>query len=146
MEKKWTDRERVLLLCSRGSTARTRHLINDLKSLMPHVHCESKFEKGKELKNLNEIGELANCTKCVYFENRKHRDLYMWLSDFNNGPSVKFLIHNLHTMSELSMSGNCLKGSRPILSFDSKFNTQPHLRIIKELLTSVGFLFLLYFF
>ena len=29
--QKWTDRERVLLLCSRGSLARTRHLVNDLK-------------------------------------------------------------------------------------------------------------------
>lgn len=40
-------------------------------------------------------------------------------------------------MSELHFPGNCLKGSRPILSFDASFNTQPHLLIIKELLTHI---------
>ena len=38
-------------------------------------------------------------------------------------------------MSELHFPGNCLKGSRPILSFDSTFTTAPHLLLIKELLT-----------
>lgn len=36
-------------------------------------------------------------------------------------------------MEELHFTGNCLKGSRPILSFDATFDTQPHLRLIKEL-------------
>ena len=36
-------------------------------------------------------------------------------------------------MEELHFTGNCLKGSRPILSFDSTFDTAPHLRVIKEL-------------
>uniref|UniRef100_A0A915EKF9 Ribosome biogenesis protein BRX1 homolog n=1 Tax=Ditylenchus dipsaci TaxID=166011 RepID=A0A915EKF9_9BILA len=133
----WTDRERVLLLCSRGCLARTRHLMNDLKRLMPHVHSEAKFEKGKGLENLNEIGELANCSKCIYLESRKGRDVYMWVSQIADGPSIKFLVHNMHTMSELSMTGNCLKGSRPILSFDSQFDTQPHLKVVKELFMNI---------
>ena len=37
-------------------------------------------------------------------------------------------------MEELNFTGNCLKGSRPILSFDATFDSQPHLRVIKELL------------
>lgn len=36
-------------------------------------------------------------------------------------------------MEELHFTGNCLKGSRPILSFDAAFETQPHFRVIKEL-------------
>lgn len=36
-------------------------------------------------------------------------------------------------MEELHFTGNCLKGSRPILSFDATFETQPHLKVIKEL-------------
>lgn len=39
----------------------------------------------------------------------------------------------VHTMEELHFTGNCLKGSRPILSFDSAFEKEPHLRVIKEL-------------
>ena len=40
-------------------------------------------------------------------------------------------------MSELHFPGNCLKGSRPILSFDASFDTQPHLLLIKELLAHI---------
>ena len=43
----------------------------------------------------------------------------------------------VHTMSELHFPGNCLKGSRPILSFDATFSTQPYLLVIKELLTHI---------
>lgn len=32
------------------------------------------------------------------------------------------------------MSGNCLKGSRPLLSFDSAFDKQPQDQVLKELL------------
>ena len=36
-------------------------------------------------------------------------------------------------MEELHFTGNCLKGSRPILSFDASFDSAPHLRVMKEL-------------
>src|SRR5271155_5387722 len=36
-------------------------------------------------------------------------------------------------MEELHFTGNCLKGSRPILSFDASFDKEPYLRIMKEL-------------
>ena len=39
------------------------------------------------------------------------------------GPSAKFRIENIHTTDELKMSGNCLKGSRAVLSFDGSFDT-----------------------
>lgn len=41
--------------------------------------------------------------------------------------------NTVHTMEELHFTGNCLKGSRPILSFDSSFDSEPHLRVLKEL-------------
>ena len=43
----------------------------------------------------------------------------------------------VHTMSELHFPGNCLKGSRPILSFDATFTTAPHLLLVKEILTHI---------
>jgi ribosome biogenesis protein BRX1 len=36
-------------------------------------------------------------------------------------------------MSELKMAGNGLKGSRPILNFDSKFDEIPQLQLLKEM-------------
>ena len=35
------------------------------------------------------------------------------------------------------MTGNSLKGSRPILSFDSEFDMLPHLQLLKEIFTSI---------
>uniref|UniRef100_A0A0M3HQK3 Ribosome biogenesis protein BRX1 homolog n=2 Tax=Ascaris TaxID=6251 RepID=A0A0M3HQK3_ASCLU len=134
VETKWKNRERVLVFCSRGSSFRVRHLMTDLKRLMPHSRGESKLDKQTNLHIINEIAEMANCTKCLYFENRKQKDLYLWMSNIVNGPSMKFLVHNVHTMDELRMSGNCLKASRPILSFDAKFDTQPYLALIKCLI------------
>jgi len=107
--------------------------MKDFKDLMPHTRTESKFEKSCKLTDINEMAELASCTRAMYFENRKKRDSYLWLADVNGGASVKFLILNVHTMQELKMTGNCLKGSRPLLSFDPQFDSEPHLQLIKEI-------------
>ena len=50
---------------------------------------------------------------------------------------MKLTPSTVHTTSELHFPGNCLRGSRPILSFDATFNSSPHLVLIKELLTHI---------
>jgi ribosome biogenesis protein BRX1 len=40
-------------------------------------------------------------------------------------------------MEELHFQGNCLKGSRPILSFDGAFESEPYLRVIKEVFMQI---------
>ena len=40
------------------------------------------------------------------------------------------------------MSGNCLKASRPLLSFDSMFDQKPHLKLIKNTLLQVSLFYL----
>ena len=77
----------------------------------------------------------------MFFETKHHAnitDLYLWLSKAPNGPSVKFHLQNLHTMDELKMTGNCLKGSRGILSFGKEFDDEPWLQLLKELFTQVS--------
>lgn len=61
----------------------------------------------------------------------------MWLCKSPSGPSVKFLVSNIHTTEELKLTGNCLKYSRPLLSFDAGFDTTPCLQLIKEMLVHV---------
>lgn len=141
IKKKWTNRERVLVFCSRGASFRDRHLMNDFKALMPHAKGESKLDNKTKLPMINEIAEMKNCTKCLYFENKKRKDLYLWAANIGKGPSIKFLVHNVHTMDELRLSGNCLKGSRPVLSFDQAFDSEPHLQLIKQLFTQVSIYF-----
>lgn len=129
------NRQRVLLISSRGITFRHRYLINDLYGLLPHSRKEPKLDAKKQLGQLNEIAELYNCNNVLYFEARKHQDLYMWLSKPPNGPTIKFLVQNIHNTEELNFTGNCLKGSRPILSFDSSFEDESHYKLMKEMFT-----------
>jgi ribosome biogenesis protein BRX1 len=111
--------------------------MNDLYSLLPHSRKDAKLDTKTKLYQLNELADLYNCNNILFFEARKGKDLYVWISKPPNGPTIKMHLHNLHTMSELHFPGNCLKGSRPVLSFDAKFETQPHLLLLKELLTHV---------
>ena len=72
---------------------------------------------------------MQGATSVLFFEARKRSDLYLWLAKAPSGPSVRFLCSNVHTMAELKLSGNHLKGSRPVLSFDAAFDEQPHLQV-----------------
>lgn len=40
-------------------------------------------------------------------------------------------------MEELNFTGNALKGSRPILSFDAAFDQTPAMKLIKEVLLHI---------
>ena len=74
------NRQRILLLSSRGIVHRFRHLLNDLHLLMPHSKKESKLDQKHKLEVINELSELSNCNNALYFEVRKHQDLYLWLA------------------------------------------------------------------
>lgn len=62
----------------------------------------------------------------------------MWAAKTPNGPSIKLHVQNVHTMDELKMTGNCLKGSRGIVSFDKAFDETEWGRLTKELFTHVS--------
>ena len=134
---KYTNKQRCLVLCSRGAVAQYRHLMGDIRRMLPHHKKEVKLDTKRDLKLLNEIATMKSCNTCLFFEFRKRQDLYLWMSNTPNGPSVKFLVHNVHTMDELKLTGNCLMGSRPVLSFDRVFDERPQLRLLKEMLSQV---------
>ncbi|KAK4569982.1 Ribosome biogenesis protein brx1 [Recurvomyces mirabilis] len=131
------NRQRLLILTSRGTTHHHRHLQNDLYSLLPHSRKDAKLDTKTHLNQLNELADLYNTNNILFFEARKAKDLYLWLSKPPNGPTLKFHCQNIHTMEELNFTGNCLKGSRAILSFDKTFEGQAHWRLVKEMLTQV---------
>ncbi|CAM6009456.1 unnamed protein product [Sphagnum balticum] len=132
------NKEKVLVLCSRRITFRYRHLMMDVMALLPHSKKDVKVQaKDNKSSTLNELTDLKGCSSCLLFECRKKKDLYMWLSKSPNGPSAKFLLKAVHTMEELKLTGNHLKGARAILSFSGEFDQHPHLQLLKELLTQV---------
>lgn len=88
------NRQKVLMLSSRGVTSRHRHLIQDLYALLPHSRKEAKFDNKQKLHELNELADLYNCNNVCFFEARKGKDLYLWLSKAPNGPTVKMHLQN----------------------------------------------------
>lgn len=116
---------------------RQRHLLNDLHLILPHSKVESKFDEQGSLSPLNELAELNSCTHTLFLEHRKPEDLYIWLAKTPSGPSIRFHVENIHTLDELAFPGNCMIGTRPLLSFDASLSESDHGKIIQELLTSV---------
>lgn len=131
------NKQRVLMLSSRGITHRMRHLMNDMETLLPHVKKDSKIDSKSQLNLIPEVADLNNCNNALYFEARRHEDLYMWAAKMPNGPSIKLHVQNVHTMDELKMTGNCLKGSRGLLSFDKTFEETEWGKLTKEVFTHI---------
>lgn len=129
------NKQRVLILASRGITARYRHLLEDFKKMIPHHKTDNKLDSKGEIRVVNEIAEMKSCNQIMYLETRKHQDLYMHLGKCPNGPSVKFHVVNIHTMDELKLTGNSMLGSRPIVNFDVKFDSSPHWKLLKQVLS-----------
>ena len=147
---RYHNKQRCLILCSRGVTSRFRHLLEDLRTLIPHHKKDSKLDASKNQTGgigaaINEIAEMRGCNSVLFLECRKRQDAYMWIghtgygssSSGGAGPSAKFLIENIHTMDELRLTGNCMKGSRPILSFDKNFDGRQELKLLKSLFIDV---------
>lgn len=89
------NKQKVLLLSSRGISYRQRHLMNDLAALLPHSKKDAKLDTKSKLFHLNELADLYNCNNVLFFESRKHgQDLYLWMSKAPNGPSMKLHLQN----------------------------------------------------
>jgi len=151
---KYHNKRRTLILSSRGATSRQRHLLEDLRTLIPHHKKEGKLDVGKNAEGgvgraIDEICDLRGCNSVLYLESRKRMDAYLWIANVGAsssaagssslvaGPSAKFLVENIHTMDELKLTGNCMKGSRPLLTFDSSFGGREELKLLKCLLVDV---------
>jgi hypothetical protein len=83
---------------------RHRHLLNDLYALLPHSRKDVKLDTKTKLYQLNELAELYNCNNVMFFEARKGKDLYIWMSKAPNGPTVK--MHALNSEYLICSSGS----------------------------------------
>ena len=130
--KNWINKTRILIVASRGVSHQERHLVNDLISLIPNSKKECKIERDIASEELNNICYMHSCKFCIYFEHRK-REVVMWMFRSPGGPLAKFSVTNIHALNEIKLIGNCIKYSRPLLSFDKSFEESPHLLLLKEL-------------
>ena len=58
---RYINKQRTLVLSSRGITHRDRHLLSDLRDLLPHSKKDVKFDAKDELSTINELCEMKNC-------------------------------------------------------------------------------------
>lgn len=137
-DKVMTNRQKCLVLGGRNMNSKARHLLLDLRGLMPHSREHSKLGGGAQHHNIGsdlvELCGLHMCNSFLYMDPHRSDVTYLWLGQAPAGPSVKLQISNIHTAEEIRMAGNCLKYSRPLLHFDRAFETTPHLRVVKSLL------------
>ncbi|EME25726.1 putative essential nucleolar protein required for biogenesis of the 60S ribosomal subunit, partial [Galdieria sulphuraria] len=87
-------KRKVVILSTRGITARYRHLMEDILKLVPHGKKEPKLDTKEKLNVVNEICELRNCNAVMLFETRKSQDLYLWIGCSPEGPCAKFYVSN----------------------------------------------------
>ena len=130
--KDWINKNRILIVASRGVSHQERHLVNDLINLIPNSKKECKIERDIASEELNNICYMHSCKFCIYFEHRK-RELVMWMFKSPGGPLAKFAVTNIHALNEIKLMGNCIKYSRPLLSFDKSFDEAEHLKLLKEM-------------
>ena len=130
--KNWINKTRILIVASRGVSHQERHLVNDLINLIPNSKKECKIERDIASEELNNICYMHSCKFCIYFEHRK-RELVMWIFRSPNGPLAKFSVMNIHALNEIKLIGNCIKYSRPLLSFDKSFEDEEHMKLLKEM-------------
>ncbi|KAH8611984.1 Brix domain [Trypanosoma vivax] len=134
-DKRMTNRQKCLVLSSRSVSSKDRHLLLDLRGLMPHAREHAKLGRSSSFgDSLVELCALHQCNSSLFIEAHRRDISYLWISQMPQGPSVKMQLTNVHTADELRMAGNCLKFSRPLLHFDRDFETRPHLRVVKSLL------------
>ncbi len=136
LDGKWINKQRTLVVASRGVSHQERYLVNDIMALLPHAKKECKIEKNTAREELNDICFNHSCKNALYFEHRR-RELVLWIFRSPNGPCAKFQVRNIHTLNEIKMTGNCLRYSRPLLSFDESFDRKPHLKLLKEIFTHI---------
>ncbi|KAL0490208.1 brix1 [Acrasis kona] len=136
--RKFINKQRTLVFAARGIMASHRHLMRDVRSLMPHAKAENKHDEHKDKKiDVNEVCRSRKCPNSLFFETNADRELFLYALKSPEGPTVKFKVFNISTLQELKLTGNCLKGSRPILHFDRNFDSTPHLQLCKELFTQI---------
>lgn len=134
-DQKFKTRQRTLILSQRKIKAKVRHLIKDLKDVLPHSKGSEKHDAGRHdsLEFINDICMSQNCNNVLFFQEVGLQD-FLYLAKSPSGPTVKFRLHNISTMEELRMTGNCLKGSRPLLHFDKQFDSTPKWKLLREML------------
>jgi ribosome biogenesis protein BRX1 len=66
--KEWKNRQRTLVVCSRGISGRMRHLVKDLTDLLPNTKKESKVDRKDAKEIISDLCFDLSCNNLMFFE------------------------------------------------------------------------------
>ena len=136
--QKFKTKQRTLVFSQRKIKPNIRHLMNNIRDMLPHAKGCEKHDTSRHdsLDYVNDLCMALNCSNTIFFQ-QVGTQAFMYMAKSPTGPTIKFRLHNISTMQELRMTGNCLKGSRPLLHFDKQFDSSPKWKLLKEMYTQM---------
>lgn len=81
--------------------------------------------------------KISNFILCKIRQDGKAHTEHVICHAFMFGLNLIRVPFSVHTMEELKLTGNHLKGSRPLLTFSTNFDKEPRWMLMKELITQV---------
>ncbi len=130
--KNWINKQRTLILSNKGTTERERGLLQNFLSLLPQSKRDGKLEKKNIADQIESCCDLQNTSNFIYLEKKK-RNTFLWVGKYPDGPTLKYQVDSCNHAKDKRFLGNCLKSSRPILSFDSSFQNSIVKKIEKNI-------------
>lgn len=130
-----TGHKPVIMSC-KGINHQVSMIHDDIVGMIPHAKKDSRI-KQSDFVYIDEMASDLHCDTVILFENR-HRtqsEPYLWVARTPEGPSMSFYIKDTTSINALRTVGNCMKGSRPLLCFDPKFEDGSILSLAKKLFT-----------
>ena len=119
--KSWINKQRVLISISKGIKKNEKQVAKNWMHLLCHSKSDVKIEKHEVVEQLRDNCGSKSCENLLYFEQKKDQ-LYVWLGKYPEGPTVKFHASDYVSAESYKFLGNCLRHSRPVLSFGADFH------------------------
>jgi ribosome biogenesis protein BRX1 len=128
------NRQRVLIVVSRGTKRRQKFVAQELLSIMSHAKAHSKIETDQDIPNqIKKRCAKAKCENFMYFEIRKTFQ-YLWIGKSPEGPSAFLHVLDYTPLEKSKHTGNFMIASRTLFSFGEQFDIKPEYNLLKELL------------
>jgi len=131
---KYVNKQRILTLMSRGSTFQAKKLLEDLQQMMAHSKHERNVDHKATTADVTELCADHNCNSVLFLESKKNQQDFLWLGDTRKGPGAKFIIDSYYSKDSFKFQGNCLKFSRPLLTFGSRFDENENTKLLKSII------------
>lgn len=123
----------AMILATKGASESVKSAMNDLSNMIQTVP-ETCFDIKKNIAVLESYMDINECSSTIFFECTKRVEKF-WLA--TEKISLRFTIHSLRSVYDLSTTTNYHKNSGHILLFSEDFDGDESLRTVKAVFEDV---------